>query len=261
MPQRGQNQQRADPQQRIQLCRPETDPDQAGTGEGRAASFIIRCSKSPEGGQARKPSLQPSQSREPPPGRIDRGQHGGKGYGGMNAVGNRPIVDAGIIPVLHKLVQVFEKPPENGTEREQGGKKQRHLPHRAGAGPAGAQGVGHPDVGKPQGDEKIALKLADPGETGPGQKPGDSQGRQGKPAPRRMWRCAEVSPLPAGTAPGRRLRRRSGRPPRPAAADRRQRPATRRAGAPPGSSRAEVAKSAADDRQDTPISGAPMITR
>ena len=64
----------------------------------------------------------------------------------MHTVAYWSVVDSGIIPTVHKLVQVFKIPPENRTNRKQRQEKPWFVQERAVAGLPETQGIRNKDV-------------------------------------------------------------------------------------------------------------------
>ena len=119
------------------------------------------------------------------PGARDGRKHGGEGKGGVKGILTGSKLNAGVLPVLNKAVQVFKETPENRAEGEEEEEAKGTIEKQATSFPAKGESVHGEDVGNPQRGERVGLKRAKPGKTGPGQNPENSAHQKTQPPPPR----------------------------------------------------------------------------
>lgn len=88
-----------------------------------------------------------------------------------------------VMPVVHKLIQIFKYPPEPGAENEELHEKFRLIHEQALAGSEKGEGVDADDIAKPKQWEGLWLQRLEPGETGPGDCPGTDYPSPCQPTP------------------------------------------------------------------------------
>jgi hypothetical protein len=54
------------------------------------------------------------------------------------------------MPILHKLVEIFKRPPKSGTEQKQLGQKSWTIKKKAMAGTVIGEGIQAGDIAKPE---------------------------------------------------------------------------------------------------------------
>jgi len=180
---RNQDEQGGYPDKSVEMIGPDTESGKSCSSRTKGQNRPKPGKRESDGEKSGKVLADAGKGPEPFPGAHDRGQHRGKGEGGIKKIFPGSEADSCVLPVLDESVQVLEKPPEGGACREEQEKTTRPIKHQASPGAVKGQGVGKEDIGEPKRCERVGLKRVEPGEAGPGQNPSAKAHGRPKSAP------------------------------------------------------------------------------